>query len=88
MLQRSHKFSRLRRQRSHAFVLQAPIDRLAADAQAPRGGADVAAAFHKILGYIDIGRSADAKCLTGGERLRAGDETNDGFFVKPMLLFG
>ncbi|OJU86839.1 MAG: aldehyde dehydrogenase [Burkholderiales bacterium 66-5] len=42
----------------------------------------------KILGYIDIGRGEGAKCLTGGERLRAGDETNDGFFVKPTLLFG
>ena len=44
--------------------------------------------MEKILGYIDIGRSEGAKCLTGGERLRAGDETNDGFFVKPTLLFG
>lgn len=42
----------------------------------------------KILGYIDIGRNEGAKCLTGGERLRAGDDTNDGFFIKPTLLFG
>ncbi|MBS0293833.1 MAG: aldehyde dehydrogenase [Proteobacteria bacterium] len=42
----------------------------------------------RILGYIDIGRGEGAKCLTGGERLRAGGEINDGFFIKPTLLFG
>ncbi|MEZ5608309.1 MAG: aldehyde dehydrogenase family protein [Burkholderiaceae bacterium] len=42
----------------------------------------------KILGYIDIGRGEGAQCLTGGERLRAGGDINDGFFVKPTLLFG
>ena len=42
----------------------------------------------RILGYVDIGRPEGAKCLTGGERLRAGGEINDGFFVKPTLLYG
>ncbi len=42
----------------------------------------------RILGYVDIGRQEGAKCLTGGERLRAGGEINDGFFVKPTLLYG
>ncbi len=42
----------------------------------------------RILGYIDIGRGEGAQCLTGGERLRAGGEINDGFFIKPTLLFG
>ena len=42
----------------------------------------------RILGYIDIGRGEGAKCLTGGERLRAGGEINDGFFIKPTLLYG
>ena len=42
----------------------------------------------RILGYIDIGRDEGAQCLTGGERLRAGGEINDGFFIKPTLLFG
>jgi len=42
----------------------------------------------RILGYVDIGRQEGAQCLTGGERLRAGGEINDGFFIKPTLLFG
>ncbi len=42
----------------------------------------------RILGYIDIGRGEGAQCLTGGERLRAGGEINDGFFIKPTLLYG
>ncbi|MFT3813966.1 MAG: aldehyde dehydrogenase family protein [Acidovorax sp.] len=42
----------------------------------------------RILGYIDIGRQEGAQCLTGGERNRQGGEIDDGFFVKPTLLFG
>ena len=52
-------------------------------------GAQVSQAqLDRILGYIDIGRGEGAKCLTGGERLRAGGEINDGFFIKPTLLYG
>ena len=52
-------------------------------------GAQVSQAqMERILGYIDVGRQEGAECLTGGERLRAGGEINDGFFVKPTLLFG
>ncbi|SDM72260.1 aldehyde dehydrogenase [Oryzisolibacter propanilivorax] len=42
----------------------------------------------RILGYIDIGRGEGAQCLTGGERLRAGGDIDDGFFIKPTLLYG
>ena len=52
-------------------------------------GAQVSQAqLDRILGYIDIGRGEGAKCLTGGERMRAGGEINDGFFIKPTLLYG
>ncbi|MFT3799787.1 MAG: aldehyde dehydrogenase family protein [Burkholderiaceae bacterium] len=52
-------------------------------------GAQVSQAqMDRILGYIEIGNQEGAKCLTGGERLRAGGDINDGFFVKPTLLFG
>ena len=44
--------------------------------------------LERILGYIDIGRQEGAQCLTGGERNRQGGEIDDGFFVKPTLLFG
>ena len=40
--------------------------------------------MERILGYIDIGRSEGAKCLTGGERCRR-DEMNDGFYIKPTF---
>ncbi len=42
----------------------------------------------KILGYIDIGRNEGVQTLTGGERNRQGGDINDGFYVKPTLLFG
>ena len=44
--------------------------------------------LERILGYIDIGRQEGAQCLTGGERHRLGGDINDGFFIKPTLLFG
>ena len=44
--------------------------------------------MERILGYIDIGRSEGAQCLTGGERSRLGQDVNDGFYIKPTLLFG
>lgn len=42
----------------------------------------------KILSYIDIGRSEGAQCLTGGTRNALGKGLEDGFYVKPTLLFG
>ncbi|MDR0478366.1 MAG: aldehyde dehydrogenase [Burkholderiaceae bacterium] len=42
----------------------------------------------RILGYLDVGRQEGAQCLIGGERNRLGSDLNDGFFVKPTLLFG
>src|SRR3546814_173196 len=52
-------------------------------------GAQVSQAqLDKILGYIDIGRGEGARCLTGGERNRLGKDLDDGFYVKPTLLFG
>jgi len=52
-------------------------------------GAQVSQAqLDRILGYVEIGRQEGAQCLTGGERLRAGGQINDGFFIKPTLLFG
>ena len=52
-------------------------------------GAQVSQAqLERILGYVEIGRQEGAQCLTGGERLRAGGQINDGFFVKPTLLYG
>ena len=44
--------------------------------------------MERILGYIDVGRQEGAQCLTGGERNRQGGDIDDGFFVKPTLLFG
>ena len=44
--------------------------------------------LERILGYIDIGRQEGAQCLTGGERHRLGGDINDGFFIKPTLLYG
>ena len=52
-------------------------------------GAQVSQAqLERSLGYVEIGRQEGAQCLTGGERLRAGGQINDGFFVKPTLLYG
>ena len=52
-------------------------------------GAQVSQAqLDRILGYIDIGRDEGAQCLTGGERHRPGAEIDDGYFIKPTLLFG
>jgi aldehyde dehydrogenase len=42
----------------------------------------------KILSYIDIGRKEGAQCLTGGERGSPGKGLDEGFYVKPTLLFG
>ena len=44
--------------------------------------------LERILSYIDIGRQEGAQCLTGGERHRLGGDIDDGFFIKPTLLFG
>ena len=52
-------------------------------------GAQVSQAqLDRILGYIDVGRQEGAQCLTGGERNRQGGDIDDGFFIKPTLLFG
>jgi len=42
----------------------------------------------KITGYIDIGRQEGAQCLTGGERNRLSGGLEDGFYIKPTMLFG
>ena len=44
--------------------------------------------MERILGYIDIGRNEGVQTLTGGERNRQGGDIDDGFYVKPTLLFG
>ena len=44
--------------------------------------------LERILGYIDIGRNEGVQTLTGGERNRQGGDINDGFYIKPTLLFG
>lgn len=52
-------------------------------------GAQVSEAqMEKILGYIDIGRGEGAECLTGGARNVPGQGLEDGFYIKPTLLFG
>ncbi|MER1941803.1 aldehyde dehydrogenase family protein [Castellaniella sp. FW104-16D08] len=52
-------------------------------------GAQVSQAqMNKILGYIDIGRDEGAQCLTGGSRNVPGAGLDEGFYVKPTLLFG
>ena len=53
-----------------------PFDR--STTQGPQIDADQ---FHKIMDYIDRGKRAGAKCLTGGER--SGDT---GFFVEPTVF--
>jgi aldehyde dehydrogenase len=44
--------------------------------------------LEKILSYIDIGRKEGARVLIGGERNVTGDETRDGYYVKPTVLEG
>lgn len=52
-------------------------------------GAQVSQAqMDKILGYIDIGREEGAMCLTGGSRNVPAEGLDNGFYVKPTLLFG
>lgn len=46
--------------------------------QGPQVDADQ---FHKILGYIDKGKSEGATCLTGGSRIG-----NKGFFIEPTVF--
>ena len=42
----------------------------------------------KILGYIDIGKSEGAQCLTGGVRNTIGGGLDEGYYVKPTMLLG
>lgn len=52
-------------------------------------GAQVSQAqMDKILGYIDIGREEGATCLTGGARNVPAEGLDNGFYVKPTLLYG
>jgi len=44
--------------------------------------------LHKILGYIDIGRSELAECVTGGKRALPGGELDQGYFVEPTVFVG
>ena len=44
--------------------------------------------LHKILGYIDIGKTEGAQCLTGGARALPGGELDRGYFVQPTVLLG
>ncbi len=46
--------------------------------QGPQVDADQ---FHKILGYIDKGKSEGANCLTGGSRIG-----NKGYFIEPTVF--
>jgi aldehyde dehydrogenase (NAD+) len=46
--------------------------------QGPQVDADQ---FHKIMGYIDKGKSEGANCLTGGSRIG-----NKGFFIEPTVF--
>lgn len=46
--------------------------------QGPQVDADQ---FHKILGYIDKGKSEGATCLTGGSRIG-----NKGYFIEPTVF--
>ena len=49
-----------------------------ATTQGPQVDADQ---FHKILGYIDKGKSEGANCLTGGSRIG-----NKGYFIEPTVF--
>ena len=42
----------------------------------------------KILGYIEIGKSEGAKCLTGGERAHLGGNLENGYFIQPTVFSG
>ena len=44
--------------------------------------------LHKILGYIDIGKTEGAQCLTGGARALPGGELDRGYFVQPTVFLG
>jgi len=44
--------------------------------------------MERILGYLSVGKEEGASVLTGGERLRPGQGLDDGFYVKPTLLYG
>lgn len=52
-------------------------------------GAQVSQAqLDKILGYIDLGRSEGAQCLTGGSRSAPGQGLDQGYYVSPTMLLG
>jgi len=44
--------------------------------------------MERILGYLSVGKEEGAQVLTGGERLLPGQGLDDGFYVKPTLLYG
>src|SRR5512137_1731249 len=44
--------------------------------------------LEKILSYMDIGKQAGAKVLTGGARNALGGELAGGYYVKPTILQG
>lgn len=44
--------------------------------------------MHKILSYIDIGRSEGAEVLTGGVRADLGGDLADGYYVQPTVFYG
>ncbi len=52
-------------------------------------GAQVSQAqLDKIMGYIDLGRSEGAQCLTGGDRGKPGAGLDEGYYVSPTMLLG
>jgi len=44
--------------------------------------------MHKILSYIDIGRSEGAELLTGGARADLGGDLADGYYIQPTVFHG
>jgi len=44
--------------------------------------------MHKILSYIDIGRSEGAELLTGGARADLGGDLADGYYIQPTVFYG
>ncbi len=44
--------------------------------------------FDKIMSYIDIGKKEGAQVLMGGEAEALGDKLDNGYYVKPTLLYG
>ena len=44
--------------------------------------------MHKILSYIEIGRSEGAELLTGGARADLGGDLADGYYVEPTVFHG